>query len=83
MKLSTLTFAKRIVAQSKILTQDIDVLENTTSTKIILVLSSGRNFSLYMEDDDKTVQLIGDVHKLITECLIDTRQNLRDEFEAL
>jgi len=83
MKLSTLTHAKRIVAQSKSLTQSINVLENTTTTKVILVLSSGRNFSLYMEDDDQTVQLIGDIHKLVTDRLVDARQELRDEFEAL
>lgn len=83
MKLSTLEFAKKIVARSKGLTKELNVLERTTSTKIIFVLSDGHNFSLYIDDDDITDNLVAKIHALAITYLSEQRQALRNEFEEL
>ena len=83
MKLSTLTYAKKIVARSKALTTELNILERTTSTKIIFVLSDGHNFSLYIDDDDITDNLVVKIHELAITYLSEQRQKLRNEFEKL
>lgn len=76
-----LTKGKKIVAKARLLTKDIATLEATTSTKCILVLSDGHNFSVFVQDTE--ADITGDIHRLIIDRMKHERADLHKQFEDL
>jgi len=85
MTLSDLDRAQKIVAKSKRLTQDINVLEKTKSTKIVFLLDDGHDLSLYARSvkNNTVSDLVERLHKSVIEAMVEERSELQKTFEEL
>jgi len=77
--------AQKIVSKAKNLTRDINVLQKTKSCKVILVLDSGHDLTLYAKSikNNTTSDLVERLHQSVIEAMTDERSELQKEFEQL
>jgi len=85
MTLSDLDRAQKIVAKSKNLTRDINVLQKTKSCKVVFCLDNGHDLTLYAKSikNNTTSDLVEALHQNVISAMVEERSDLQKTFEEL
>jgi len=86
MTLSDLDAAQKIVAKSKRLTQDINVLQKTKSCKVVFCLDNGHDLTLYaksIKNNSTSDDLVEALHQNVISAMVEERSDLQKTFEEL